>query len=118
MALHVLPGFPVKDSGYLNRIKYLNRKWQSVLQGIYRTTVGSEAASRFGDWNKPNAKSCCAGTNRRSCTELRQSQKMEAVGQLTGGIAQEFNNLFGAMSVALQALEAKLGSNRVEGSAR
>ena len=82
--------------------------WSSQADGDKIYAVGRDFTSE-----RENAEAL------RSAEEaLRQAQKMEAVGQLTGGLAHDFNNLLAAIDGSLALMEVRASQGRFGDIAR
>jgi len=95
-------------SGFENRYRHKDGtpRWIS-----WSTSVEGELIYAYG--RHITAEKEHAEALRRMEGQLRQSQKMEAVGQLTGGLAHDFNNLLTGVSGSLELLQARIAQGRL-----
>ena len=101
-------GLPVS---YENRVRARDGRWRwiswtmSPEPGGRRMTGVGRDVTDFKEQQKQLA---------MAQDSLRQSQKMEAVGQLTGGLAHDFNNLLTGISGSLDLLAIRLRQGRID----
>lgn len=76
--------------------------WSGRLEGNVLTAVGRDISQERED------------AIRQSEMLLRNSQRMQAVGQLAGGMAHEMNNLLSGIGGSLELLQRRLAQGRLE----
>ncbi len=108
---HLTRAVPVTDAG------------GSVVRWIGTNTDihdQKEVAAALADINAVLEERVAERTNRlREAEEaLRQAQKMEAVGQLTGGLAHDFNNILQGITGALERVRHRIAAGRPDDAAR
>ncbi|SDA12438.1 PAS domain S-box-containing protein [Methylobacterium sp. UNC378MF] len=100
-------GRPVR---FEDRVKAADGTWRWIAWKL-APEPGGERLTGIG--RDVTAEKEAAEERARLEEQLRQAQKMEAVGQLTGGLAHDFNNLLAGISGSLELMQTRMSQGRL-----
>ncbi|WP_238314101.1 PAS domain-containing protein [Methylobacterium crusticola] len=93
-----------------NRISTSDGAWKHIEWTVAPEPDGANFIAVGRDLSHAKAREAELATAQEA---LRQSQKMEAVGQLTGGLAHDFNNLLAGISGSLELMQTRMSQGRL-----